>query len=293
MVTGEQDQPPPACWCCSSRPALGVVGFLDDFIKIRRAAQPRPQQDRPSSSASCSPPSIFGILALRFGNADGLTPGSDSLSFVRDIAVARRSGSVGFVLLAYLFIAGVLQRREPHRRPRRAGRRARRRWCSAPTCSSRFWQFRNDCAASAPRAATRCATRSTSRWSPPPRWAPASGFLWWNATPGPDLHGRHRARWRSAGCCRGWPSSPAPSCCSSSSAGCSSPRRCRWSIQVAFFRTTPAAGVPHGAVPPPLRAGGLDRDHRHRPLLAGRRMCRRASGSGCSTRDWLTASAGC
>ena len=51
------------------------------------AAQPRPQQDVEDHRPGAHRASIFGILALRFANADGLTPGSDSLSFVRDIAV--------------------------------------------------------------------------------------------------------------------------------------------------------------------------------------------------------------
>ena len=40
------------------------------------------------------------------------------------------------MIWAYLMIAATSQRREPHRRPRRSGHRARARWCSPPTCSS-------------------------------------------------------------------------------------------------------------------------------------------------------------
>ena len=46
-------------------------------------------------------------------------------------------------------------------------------------------------AASAPPAATRCATRSTSRCVAAAAMGGCIGFLWWNAAPGPDLHGRH------------------------------------------------------------------------------------------------------
>ena len=116
---------------------------------------------------------VFGILALRFPNADGLSPASDSLSFVRDIAVLS-FGAIGFVLFGYLLIAA---------------------WSNAVNLTDGldglaagtsamvlatyviigFWQFRNSCAlnARAP-AATRCATRSTWRWSRRPRWAAAS-----------------------------------------------------------------------------------------------------------------------
>ena len=109
------------------------------------------------------------------------------------------------------------------------------------------------------------------------------GFLWWNAAPGPDLHGRHRV----AGARRpdrGLSILTRPSCCSSSSAGCSWWRRCRWRIQIAVFRTTRRPGVPDGAVPPPLRAGGLGRDHGDHPVLAAGRDVRGARSWGCSTR---------
>ena len=46
----------------------------------------------------------FAVLAINFP-ADGETPASTSVSFVRDIA-PMGMGAVGFVILAYLFIAG-------------------------------------------------------------------------------------------------------------------------------------------------------------------------------------------
>ena len=50
-----------------------------------------------------------------------------------------------------------------------------------------FFQFRNACgeglSARPRRAATRSATRSTSRWSPRRRVGGCIGFLWWNAHP--------------------------------------------------------------------------------------------------------------
>ncbi len=82
--------------------ALGLVGFLDDFIKIRK------QRSLGLTAAA----KFFGQLlvgvgfafgALQFKNRHGLTPASMHLSFVRDyegIAL----GTVGFVIFAYLIV---------------------------------------------------------------------------------------------------------------------------------------------------------------------------------------------
>jgi len=82
--------------------ALGLVGFLDDFIKIRK------QRSLGLTAAA----KFFGQLiagvgfafgALQFENRHGLTPASTHLSFVRDyegIAL----GTAGFIIFAYLIV---------------------------------------------------------------------------------------------------------------------------------------------------------------------------------------------
>lgn len=84
--------------------SLGLVGFLDDFIKIRK-----------QRSLGLTAIAKFGgqfvtgvtfaVLALQFPNGDKkpLTPASDKLSFVRDYATIGL-GTVGFVILAYLIV---------------------------------------------------------------------------------------------------------------------------------------------------------------------------------------------
>ncbi|MDT7548783.1 MAG: phospho-N-acetylmuramoyl-pentapeptide-transferase [Actinomycetota bacterium] len=82
--------------------ALGLVGFLDDFIKIRK------QRSLGLTAAAKFFGQLltgvgFAIAALQFRNADGLAPASRHLSFVRDyegIAL----GTVGFVIFAYLIV---------------------------------------------------------------------------------------------------------------------------------------------------------------------------------------------
>jgi phospho-N-acetylmuramoyl-pentapeptide-transferase len=81
---------------------LGIVGFLDDFIKIRK------QRSLGLNAASKFLGQLivgvgFAVAALQFRNPAGLTPASTQLSFVRDYA-AISLGAVGFVIFAYVMI---------------------------------------------------------------------------------------------------------------------------------------------------------------------------------------------
>lgn len=86
---------------------LGLVGFIDDYIKIRR------QRNLGLSATAKVVGQLvvavaFGVLALQFRNAKGLTPGSKHLSFVRDTGLLFGAGIVGtiiFVIWAYFMIA--------------------------------------------------------------------------------------------------------------------------------------------------------------------------------------------
>jgi len=83
---------------------LGLVGFLDDFIKIRK------QRSLGLTAMAKFLGQLlvalgFGFGALQFRNDEGLTPGSTQLSFVRDYA-AISLGTVGFLLFAYFLISG-------------------------------------------------------------------------------------------------------------------------------------------------------------------------------------------
>lgn len=83
---------------------LGLVGFLDDFIKVhmqRSLGLNKTAKIIGQTFAGVS----FGILALCFHGYHGLTPASTHLSFVRDIH-AISFGAVGFVIFALLLITG-------------------------------------------------------------------------------------------------------------------------------------------------------------------------------------------
>ena len=83
--------------------ALGGVGFLDDFIKIRK--QRNLGLNKTAKLVGQFVAAIaFGILALQFRGDDGLTPGSVHLSYVRDIATVSL-GSVVFIAFCYLLVS--------------------------------------------------------------------------------------------------------------------------------------------------------------------------------------------
>jgi phospho-N-acetylmuramoyl-pentapeptide-transferase len=83
---------------------LGLVGFLDDFIKIRK--QRNLGLNKKSKFIGQTFIAVtFGIGALMFRNDVGLTPGSTLLSYTRELAWLS-FGAVGFVLVAALLIAG-------------------------------------------------------------------------------------------------------------------------------------------------------------------------------------------
>ncbi|HEY2166707.1 MAG TPA: phospho-N-acetylmuramoyl-pentapeptide-transferase [Jatrophihabitantaceae bacterium] len=82
---------------------LGVVGFLDDFIKIRRQRN-LGLRARAKFAGQFFVAVTFAVLALGFHDRHGVTPASTHLSYVRDISQIGLT-SVGFVAIAYLIIS--------------------------------------------------------------------------------------------------------------------------------------------------------------------------------------------
>lgn len=83
--------------------ALGIVGFLDDIIKIRKHRNLGLNKTAKSIGQFIAA-ILFGILVLQFRNDYGLTPASTDLSYVRDIN-AIGLGSVVFVIFCWLVVA--------------------------------------------------------------------------------------------------------------------------------------------------------------------------------------------
>ncbi|MGW0044472.1 phospho-N-acetylmuramoyl-pentapeptide-transferase [Rhodococcus sp. NPDC003348] len=159
---------------------LGAVGFLDDFIKIRKQRNLGLNKTAKLVGQLIAAV-LFGVLALQFRGASGLTPGSTHLSYVRDITTVTM-GSVVFILFVYLLVSA---------------------WSNAVNLTDgldglaagsmtmvlgaytviTFWQYRNACETNPAKGcydvrdpldlALICAAAAGA----------CIGFLWWNAAP--------------------------------------------------------------------------------------------------------------
>jgi phospho-N-acetylmuramoyl-pentapeptide-transferase len=159
---------------------LGTVGFLDDYLKIRF---------RRSLGLNKTAKLVgqlvigvaFAVLALNFPDPAGITPASEFVSYVRDIDPLFL-GSIGFVVLAYLFIAGFSNAVNLT-----DGLDGLAAGCSAMVCGAytiiSFWQFTHDCTSQLidgcytvrdPLDVTLVAAAGLGA---------CLGFLWWNTSP--------------------------------------------------------------------------------------------------------------
>ncbi|WP_406634765.1 phospho-N-acetylmuramoyl-pentapeptide-transferase [Amycolatopsis sp. WGS_07] len=83
---------------------LGLVGFLDDFIKIRKQRNLGLNKTA-KLIGQLVITILFAVLSLQFADSHGLTPASQSLSYVRDLALITFP-SVVFVIFCYIVISG-------------------------------------------------------------------------------------------------------------------------------------------------------------------------------------------
>ncbi len=263
------DPPRRACSCSTSWSVLGLRRVSRRLHQVPQTAQPRPEQDGPSSSASS-----FAARELR---RPGPAVPQRTDTSLRPRCICRSSatsraisfGSVGFVIFAVPADQRLLQRRQPHRRTGRAGRRQFGDGASAPTSSSASTSSATPAAPSVP--SRRLLHRARPARPRPGRRRRDGRVLripLVERLSGPDHHGRHRFARAGRTDGRDWRSCPAPSSCWSSSAGCSSSRRCRWCIQVAVFKATRKTGVQRWrpSITTSSSPGGQEID-RHRPVL--------------------------
>jgi phospho-N-acetylmuramoyl-pentapeptide-transferase len=82
---------------------LGIVGFLDDYIKVANQRSLGLRAWAKLSGQMVVAVS-FAVLAMKFPDTRGHTPASTDISFIRDTGFAL--GSVLFVVWAYVMIAG-------------------------------------------------------------------------------------------------------------------------------------------------------------------------------------------
>jgi phospho-N-acetylmuramoyl-pentapeptide-transferase len=159
---------------------LGTVGFLDDYLKIRfRRSLGLNKTSKLVGQLVVGV--AFAVLALNFPDEAGITPASEFVSYVRDIDPLFL-GSAGFVVLAYLFIAGFSNAVNLT-----DGLDGLAAGCSAMVCGAytiiSFWQFTHDCTSELmegcyivrdPLDVTLVAAAGLGA---------CLGFLWWNTSP--------------------------------------------------------------------------------------------------------------
>jgi phospho-N-acetylmuramoyl-pentapeptide-transferase len=159
---------------------LGTVGFVDDFIKIRKQRS-LGLTATAKFGGQAMVAVAFGVLATRFVNGHHLAPASTHLSFVRDYGLD--FGAVAFVVWAYFMIAATSN--GVNLTDGLDG------LASGASCMVfgayviiAFWQFGNNCANIAP--VDNCyAVRDPLDIAVIAAAAMGAcfGFLWWNASP--------------------------------------------------------------------------------------------------------------
>jgi len=83
---------------------LGVVGFLDDFIKIRKQRS-LGLRSKAKIAGQSVVAIVFALLSLQFPDERGVTPASNAISFLRDIALLDNLPLVLVILWVMLLIA--------------------------------------------------------------------------------------------------------------------------------------------------------------------------------------------
>ena len=158
---------------------LGTVGFLDDYLKIRH---------RRSLGLNKTAKLVgqllvgvtFAVLAINFPS-NGLTPASTVVSYVRDIEPLAL-GSIGFVMLAYLFIAGFSNAVNLT-----DGLDGLAAGSSAMVFASyiviSFWQFTHDCATELIDGCYQVRDPLDITLVAAAGMGACLGFLWWNTSP--------------------------------------------------------------------------------------------------------------
>lgn len=156
---------------------LGLVGFLDDYLKIRH--QRSLGLNKTAKLVGQAGVAVaFAVLALHFGGRDGLTPASPHLSFIHNSSLS--FGAAGFIVWAYLMISATSNavNLTDGLDGLATGSAA---MVFAAYVVIAFWQFTNSC----PSANTCYVVRDPLDVAVVAAAAMGAcfGFLWWNASP--------------------------------------------------------------------------------------------------------------
>lgn len=166
--------------------ALGAVGFVDDYVKLRRARN-LGLNKRAKSAGQLIAAVLFGILVLQFRNSDGLTPGSADLSHVREIATITLPPVV-FVLFCIVVVSAWSNavNLTDGLDGLAAGAMA---MVAAAYVLITFWQFRNACAVAQGPGCYHVRDPLDLALVAAATAGACIGFLWWNAAPAKIIMG--------------------------------------------------------------------------------------------------------
>ncbi|WP_115686181.1 phospho-N-acetylmuramoyl-pentapeptide-transferase [Corynebacterium senegalense] len=167
--------------------ALGGVGFADDGIKLfmKRNLGLNKTAKLVSQLVIAV---AFGVLLLQFPNEEGITPGSTSLSFVRDLEIldfAAAGGVIGLIVfLVFIYILLAAWSNAVNLTDGLDGLASgTTAFVMAAYTAITFWQFRQSCSISPGpgcydvRDPLDLATLAAAGFGA------TIGFLWWNAAP--------------------------------------------------------------------------------------------------------------
>jgi phospho-N-acetylmuramoyl-pentapeptide-transferase len=158
---------------------LGGVGFIDDFIKIRKQRS-LGLTATAKFGGQAVVAIVFGILATKFSNVHDLAPASTHLSFVRDYSLD--FGAVLFIVWAYFMIAATSN--GVNLTDGLDG------LASGASCMVfgayviiAFWQFGNNCVLSTAGNCYNVRDPLDIAVISAAAMGACFGFLWWNASP--------------------------------------------------------------------------------------------------------------
>ena len=159
---------------------LGVVGFLDDYIKVSKQRSLGLRAGAKLGGQMVVAVS-FAIAAIHFPDALGNTPASTHISFIRDTGLVL--GTVLFVVWAYIMIAGTSNGVNLT-----DGLDGLATGTSVMVFASYvligIWQFGNNCGlADAPKACYQVRDPLDLAVVAAAIMGACFGFLWWNASP--------------------------------------------------------------------------------------------------------------
>jgi phospho-N-acetylmuramoyl-pentapeptide-transferase len=158
---------------------MGLVGFIDDFIKISRQRS-LGLRSGPKFAGQAGVAVAFALLALQFPNERGVTPASQAISFIRDTPVVLPLGV--FLVWALLIVTGTANGVNLTDGLDGLATGATIATAGGYTLIA-LWQFNQSCAANAGPQCYQVRNPLDTALVAAALAAACIGFLWWNASP--------------------------------------------------------------------------------------------------------------